>query len=175
MSEIGPRLRVPLRGELMTKLLQRYPFFDCECTDLLNKLRTVSKEIDVRMESLLQTKGLSEGKFFVLSFLLIQKLRGQSEARPSEIAESLGVTRATITGLLDGLERSGLVDRRHDYEDRRTVIVSMTYDALRLLDEIMPVINEFMSPLVTKSLSLDERSTLYELLGKLDAGCLEEN
>jgi DNA-binding MarR family transcriptional regulator len=164
-------LKVPLRDELMSRLTQKYPFFDCECTDLLNKLRAVSIEIDARMESLLQTKGLSEGKFFVISFLLIQELRGQPEARPSEIAESLGVTRATITGLLDGLERAGLVKRRHDFDDRRMVLVSMTEEAMRLLDELIPVVNEFISPVVRNSLSLDERTTLYDLLGKLYAGC----
>lgn len=66
--------------------------------------------------------GLSEGKF-VLLFLLHEKKDGLS---PHELAARAGVTRATITGLLDGLEHGGLVARRPDAVDRRKLVISLT-------------------------------------------------
>lgn len=65
---------------------------------------------------------LSEGKF-VLLFLLHGQTDGLS---PHELAERAGVTRATITGLVDGLERDGFIARHFGLEDRRKIAVRLT-------------------------------------------------
>ncbi|WP_417782062.1 MarR family winged helix-turn-helix transcriptional regulator [Terasakiella pusilla] len=65
---------------------------------------------------------LSEGKFIVL-FLLQQMPQGGA---PNELAERAGVTRGTITGLLDGLERDGYISRQQDAADRRRLIVRLS-------------------------------------------------
>ncbi|MCX2698180.1 MarR family winged helix-turn-helix transcriptional regulator [Ochrobactrum chromiisoli] len=65
---------------------------------------------------------LSESKF-VLLFLLRNQDDGLS---PHELSELSGVTRATITGLLDGLERDGFLVRHGHIEDRRKVLVRLT-------------------------------------------------
>ena len=57
---------------------------------------------------------------------------------PSEIAEHIGVTRATITGLLDGLERDGFLERRQDSRDRRALTIHLTGKTHRFLDEYLP-------------------------------------
>eukprot|EP01034_Spumella_vulgaris_P017990 gene17990-22966_t len=61
--------------------------------------------IDRDCAARLAPHNLSEGKF-VLLFLLHQMAEGLS---PHELADRAGVTRATVTGLLDGLERDGFV------------------------------------------------------------------
>lgn len=66
--------------------------------------------------------GLSEGKFVVL-FLL----RGEAAGLPPHVlAERAGVTRGTITGLLDGLERDGFLARHADQQDRRKLLVRLS-------------------------------------------------
>lgn len=65
---------------------------------------------------------LSEGKF-VLLFLLHDLPDGLT---PHELADRAGVTRATVTGLLDGLERDGFLSRHRDNQDRRRVAVRLT-------------------------------------------------
>lgn len=42
---------------------------------------------------------------------------------PSELARRTGIHRATVTGILDRLERDGWVRRERDEEDRRAVVV----------------------------------------------------
>jgi DNA-binding MarR family transcriptional regulator len=42
------------------------------------------------------------------------------------LAERAGVTRATISGLLDGLQRDGLLQRRNDAEDGRRLQIVLT-------------------------------------------------
>lgn len=65
---------------------------------------------------------LSESKF-VLLLLLLDTPDGLA---PFALAERAGVTRATITGLLDGLERDGFVARHGDPDDRRRISVRLT-------------------------------------------------
>ena len=49
--------------------------------------------------------------------LIMLAVRG--EATPRELARRLWVNPATITGIIDTLERDGLVQRRRDAADRR--------------------------------------------------------
>ena len=46
------------------------------------------------------------------------------------------VTTGAITNRIDRLEERGLVERRAAADDRRKVIVRMTADGLRLVDEV---------------------------------------
>ncbi|MFD4837030.1 MarR family winged helix-turn-helix transcriptional regulator [Achromobacter sp. NPDC058515] len=78
--------------------------------------------IDRDCAARLAPRQLSEAKF-VLLFLLHGEAQGLS---PHELAERAGVTRATVTGLVDGLQRDGFVLREAGQEDRRKVVVTLT-------------------------------------------------
>jgi DNA-binding MarR family transcriptional regulator len=82
----------------------------------------LASAIDLACAARLAPYRLSEGKF-VLLFLLRDLPEGLA---PHELAERAGVTRATITGLLDGLERDGFLARHGDKDDRRKVSVRLT-------------------------------------------------
>jgi len=79
------------------------------------------------------------------------------------------VTRGTMTGLLAGLERSGLVKRDEHPEDRRMLTIELTEAALDLFERILPErinrILEFMS-----SLTEEEQHQLRVLLEKMEHG-----
>lgn len=83
---------------------------------------SLASAIDRACATRLAPHRLSEGKF-VLLFLLRDLPEGLA---PHELAERAGVTRATITGLLDGLERDGFLARHWDKEDRRKVSARLT-------------------------------------------------
>ncbi len=87
----------------------------------------------------------------------------------SDIADSTGVSRATVTGLLDGLERDGLI-RRVDYpEDRRRITITLTANGRRLLDELLPDHLRRIES-VMANLTKADRKTLRALLEKVRAG-----
>lgn len=88
------------------------------CFELLALAATIDKDCAAR----LAPYHLSEGKF-VLLFLLHGQPDGLS---PHELAERAGVTRATITGLLDGLERDDFISRRSGPKDRRKITIILT-------------------------------------------------
>ena len=82
----------------------------------------LASAIDGDCAARLGRHGLSEGKFVLLS-LLRDVPDGLS---PHELAERAGVTRGTITGLLDGMERDGFLARHADQFDRRKLLVRLS-------------------------------------------------
>lgn len=85
---------------------------------------------------------------------------------PAELADAAGVTRATMTGLVDTLERDGFVKREPDPIDRRQMSVRLTPRGEKFLDAFLPghfkAIAALMSPL-----NETERKTLVRLLNKI--------
>lgn len=95
---------------------------DTENIRLCFEVLTLASAIDRACAARLAPHRLSEGKFVLLSLL-----RDLPEGlAPHELAERAGVTRATVTGLLDGLERDGFLARHGDKADRRKVSVRLT-------------------------------------------------
>ena len=82
----------------------------------------LASAIDGDCAARLGRHGLSEGQFVLLS-LLRDMPDGLS---PHALAERAGVTRGTITGLLDGLERDGFLARHPDQFDRRKLFVRLS-------------------------------------------------
>jgi len=57
---------------------------------------------------------------------------------PTTISERLLVTTASVTSLLDTLERRGLVARLRDPDDRRKLLVSLTKEGQQIVDQFLP-------------------------------------
>ena len=57
---------------------------------------------------------------------------------PSDIASRLGITRASVTGLLDWMEKRELIVRFHHSEDRRRLKVKITPKGKELVTHSLP-------------------------------------
>jgi DNA-binding MarR family transcriptional regulator len=94
-------------------------------------------------------------------------LDGAGEPLPSNtIADRLLITTASMTSLLDTLERKGMVRRSPHPTDRRKILVSITPQASALVDELLPVIHSAQAH-VFAPLSASERRTLIGLLARV--------
>jgi DNA-binding MarR family transcriptional regulator len=89
--------------------------------------------------------------------------------RPAELAERLGVTRATVSGLLDALEADGLVVRRPDPRDGRGVRVALSAAGREWMGRNLPGHSGRLAA-VTRALTAEERSRLLALLDKVRSG-----
>jgi DNA-binding MarR family transcriptional regulator len=78
--------------------------------------------------------SLSPSQFNVLNLLLDQPA-GLSQ---TEISRSLIMHRSNVTGLIDRLEKRGLLRRNASPADRRAHRVILTASGRRLLDKILP-------------------------------------
>lgn len=111
--------------------------------------------------------GLSDGRFFIL--MQLRRLR-ESEpdgaASPADLAERSGVSRATITGLLDGLEKDGLISRMPRSDDRRMIDIRITDAGSKLLDRTLPD-HYLRLASVMATLTKSEKETLTRLLTKV--------
>ncbi len=65
--------------------------------------------------------------------------------RMSDIATECHMSAAGATVLIDSLEKKGLVERKHDEQDRRQVQVSLTPEGRELVDSILKQPHETVS------------------------------
>jgi DNA-binding MarR family transcriptional regulator len=88
---------------------------------------------------------------------------------PSVLAEKAGVTRATMTGLIDGLEQNGLVERVYTKDDRRSVLIRLTDAGQAKLDAVMPDYYRRVRKCM-QSLDDEKRAQLQQILELINAG-----
>ena len=92
--------------------------------------------------------------------------------RMADIAAALDVVPRTVTPMVDGLEAAGLVARRTDPHDRRSVLVEPTAAGRRLFERLGRA-RRATAQQVFGPLSGPQRAQLRDLLGELCAqgGC----
>lgn len=90
---------------------------------------------------------------------------------PTVVAERLIVSTATVTTLIDTLERRGLVIRRPDPSDRRRILVELTDEAYEVIDAFLPEIVAIQTA-VMAGVTESERAALRRALASIQA-CLD--
>ena len=118
-------------GRLQRELKKRKPFESLEQEAALNLLRT-SDQIQIRFARLFRGHGLTASQYNILRIL-----RGAGKPLPClEVADRTIAVVPGITGLIDRLEKLGLVRRERSVSDRRVVFVAITDRALDLLSAL---------------------------------------
>lgn len=96
---------------------------ELRAVEAMTALRITSKMIRHLMDRWADRHGLSEGRLYVL----FQLAAAPGHRLPlGELAEQLEVTPRNVTGLIDHLERDGLVERVDDPQDRRSTYARLT-------------------------------------------------
>lgn len=152
--------------EVLKKFAERYPDADVTAiASFLNLLR-VATELSLALDACLSKHDLLQGRWWVLILLMREE---SLSSTPSLLAEKTGVTRATMTGLIDSLEQGGLVVRVFDKADRRSVIVKLTEAGQAKLDVVMP---DYYRRLRQCMQGLDDskREELNQILGLIQLG-----
>ncbi len=119
----------------LAKLLERYPDADIDAiSDFVNLLRA-SSDLSAALDNLLAQHNLLQGRWWVLVLLMRQE---DFTSTPTDLAEKAGVTKASMTGFIDGLEREGLVVRLQDTLDRRKLLIRLTRAGQQKMDAVTP-------------------------------------
>jgi MarR family transcriptional regulator, organic hydroperoxide resistance regulator len=84
----------------------------------------------------------------------------------SELSERIRAQNSTVTGIIDRMEREGLVTRERSKEDRRVVYIRLTAKGRKLAEEI-PVEPMEIFRGALESLTAQETKDLMRILGKL--------
>lgn len=152
--------------ETLQKFAQRYPQADISAISAFLHLLRVATDLSIALDECLSRHGLLQGRWWVLILLMREE---NLTSTPSALADKAGVTRATMTGLIDGLARDGLVERLSDSQDRRSISIRLTSAGQMKLDQVMP---DYYSRLRECMAALDEssREQLHGILRQITGG-----
>ncbi|MFA5938282.1 MAG: MarR family transcriptional regulator [Sinimarinibacterium sp.] len=152
--------------EMLQQELKDFPFLDPLAIHTLNQLVRAAKKVVSLLEQDLRRYGLSRGRYTTLWVVL---KRGEVGVTPAEIADELDVTRATMTGLLDAIERDGQIVRVRSTDDRRNVIVKITDKGRAQLAKLVP--DHYLNIAdAMATLSVPEKNKLLDMLRRLEEG-----
>jgi DNA-binding MarR family transcriptional regulator len=151
------------RYECLLDAAERFPSLDPRATEAYLHLLRTSDLVFSAADKILSDRGVSQARFSIL--LLLHRGCG-GPLTPAQIADKIGVARATVTGVLDTLEKDGFVRRDPDPVDRRTINIFLTPEGVTFLEGVLPPyfskVAEIMHPLQP-----EEQQTLVRLLQKL--------
>jgi len=99
--------------------------------EAMTALRITARLIHQLMDRWADKHGLSEGRLHALFAL---KSAPERQLPLGELADQLEVTPRNVTGLIDHLERDGLVERIDDPADRRLTYARLTMAGAKRLD-----------------------------------------
>lgn len=92
---------------------------------------------------------------------------GEEGATHGAIGQRLMLSKAPITGVVDRLERAGLVERRPDAHDRRVSRVVATPAGIQTWWDVRAPMRAHSLQTVNATLSREEQEQLLHLLGRL--------
>jgi len=121
--------------ETLLAYSKRYPNVKPDSLEVYINLLRVASDVLEGLERYYSRHGTSQGRFTVLALL---NREPDKPLCPADLADRSGVTRATMTGLLQGLEEEGLVKRTASVEDKRMSYVALTTKGRKYLDGILP-------------------------------------
>ncbi len=147
---------------------QRYTNSSATATESAMNLVLTAELLEKRIASLLQPFELSPATGLVLSILA----DSETPLSPNAIADRLIISRASVTSLLDSLEKRGFVKRQPHLSDRRMLLVELTGAGRQTALAFRPVVHQHQK-LWLGGLSENEQETLIEMLQRVQATLME--
>ena len=138
---------------------------------VLIALRQIIRAIDLRSKRLVKQFGLTGPQL-----LILQEIARVDEITASELAKAISLSQATVTGILERLEKRTLITRRRSNSDRRRVKVSATPTGRQLLEAAPPLMQESFVEQFDRLQNWEQHmilSSLQRLVTMMDAKQIE--
>ena len=157
-SEPPSAVMVALRNRISGREQQAY--------GALFVIRTTAQQMDNAISEWMADSAATPARFQILMVLWAARGRGVPH---KEIVAALGVTRATVSGLMATLERDGLVTSAVASDDRRNLLASLTPKGETIVEKAIETNRARLRTAFT-ALSSDELTTLTTLLERARQG-----
>jgi DNA-binding MarR family transcriptional regulator len=140
------------------------PELDVSPIGVIGRISRLAVRFDDAIRDGLRDVGLQPDEYDVLATL--RRSGEPFELCPRDLLATMMVSSGTMTHRLDKLEQRGLVRRRPDPDDRRSVLVALSPEGRELVDRAadLHVANELS---LLAELSPSERAALADLLRRL--------
>lgn len=140
-----------------------YPDADASCTEAFATLLVAGNVLAAEHERRIEhTLGVSQS---VAQALAVAD-GADRPLTPTEISERTLLASATMTAVLDTLERRGWIRRTPNPDDRRSLLIEITPEGRALADRFIPGLHS-VERRVMSALTRRERHQLLALLGKV--------
>ncbi len=154
---------------------------DTSGVDMFQSIRLVANLYDVVGSKSSSDMELSDPRWNLLLRLWMgEEIGGPKRMTPTLLSHFEQVNKNTISSLLKGLEKQGLIQRELDPFDKRLFIIKLTENGRELIKSVTPKRLLYYNSLLV-DISDEERIQLSELLQKLitsiikNGGLLKEN
>jgi DNA-binding MarR family transcriptional regulator len=104
---------------------------------VLIAIRRIIQSIDLHSKSLIKQFGLTGPQLIIL-----KEISQSDEITASDLSRAISLSQATVTGILDRLEKKDLISRRRSVLDRRRSLVEITPAGELLLETAPPLMQE---------------------------------
>jgi DNA-binding MarR family transcriptional regulator len=156
--------------EFVAQLGGWLPDLDLETEAAVERMAKITKRLQRDMDKTLAAHGLTKGEWEVLMSLHHTE---QGRRSPGELATSCDLSSGAMTNRIDRLEADGLVRRLPDPDDRRGVLVELTEEGRRKLDEATNA-QARREASIASVLTEREKKQLNTLLRKLMLACEQQ-
>ncbi len=157
--------------EILGQWSEERPELDTASLGVVIRIMSLYRSCRRQADRALEPLGLELFEYDVLSAL---RRQGEPFALPATaLARETGLSPGAMTNRVDGLAARGLVKRRRDKRDRRTVIVSLTAGGTRAIDDAIRARLDAADESL-RGLSARERRLLSNLLRKVYLGSADD-
>lgn len=125
---------LPTHEELKQSASELYPEIEADSIYTHLLFRKVATDLEAKLDNFFAQYELSPGRHTLL--LILRK--APQGLMPSELAHKVGVTQATISGLINSLEKAELVARETHTKDGRAFVIKLTPKGHTLIKTIAP-------------------------------------
>ncbi len=146
----------------------RYPDSSAAATECAMNLVLTADLLEKRISSLILPLGLSPATGLVLSILA----DSEAPVSPNLIADRLIISRASVTSLLDSLEKRGYVKRQPHPSDRRMLWVELTASGRQAANQFRPIVHQHQKVWLS-ALNESEQEQLIQMLHRLQAALVD--
>jgi DNA-binding MarR family transcriptional regulator len=107
------------------------------CQDMLVSLRKITQAITLHSRDLSRRYGLTGPQLTILT-----EIANYQTLSVTQLARYISLSQATVTDILNRLEKRGLVERTRDSADRRRVLIRITDQCREILSQAPPPLQE---------------------------------
>ncbi|HLW68925.1 MAG TPA: MarR family transcriptional regulator [Gemmataceae bacterium] len=139
---------------------------DSEATRAFREFLRVFGLVERAMQPYFARFGISGSQWGVLRNLHRAEKEGATGLRVSVLSERLLIRPASVTGVVDRLERAGLVAREADPTDHRAKFIRLTKEGRQLVERVLTS-HQRQIESVFGGLKVEEQVRLHGLLARL--------
>jgi len=147
-----------------------YPKASASSTECAMNLVLTADLLVKHITTMLQPLHLTPSSGLVISMLA----DSESPLSPNEIADRLIISRATVTGLLDSLERRKYIERMPHPTDRRMILVQITDAGQEVAEKFRPIVHQHQKEWF-EVLDEAEKRQFIDLLHRLQGSLMDSD